>query len=59
MEQHKNISLGDSFIEIEGVENDVSQFVDDILSRKIKMRLSTKPLSKTPVKSTKKNLKKT
>ena len=34
MEQDKYISLSDSYVEIEGVENDVSQFVDDILNKK-------------------------
>ena len=63
MEQDKYISVGDSYIEIEGVGNDVSQFLDDIVNGKITMKLSTKPLPKTPVrktpvKLTKKNLKK-
>ena len=57
MEQDKYISLGDSYIEIEGDENDVSQFIDDILKGQIKMELSTKSSPKTPVKIPKKNLK--
>ena len=39
MEQDKYISLGDSYIEIEGVETDVSQFEDDTLNRKKNMYL--------------------
>ena len=50
MEQDENISLGDSYIEKEGVENNVSQFVDDILNGKTKFKSSTKSLSKTLVK---------
>ena len=63
MDQDKCISLGDSYIEIEGVEKDISQFKDDILNGKIIFKLSTKslpkaPVPKTPVKLTRKNLKK-
>ena len=52
MEQDKYISLADSYIEIESVENNVSQFIDDSLNGKTKMELSTKSLPKTPVKIT-------
>ena len=37
MEHHKYISLADSYIEIEGDGNNVSQFLDDILNGRIKM----------------------
>ena len=47
------ISVGDSFIEIQGDEKQVAQFNDDILNGKIKFELS-----KTPVKLTKKNFEK-
>ena len=58
METEKYISLGDRYIEIEGGEKKITQFIDDILNGKIKTEISTKPLPKTPVKVTKKNLKK-
>ena len=57
MENDKLISLRDSYIEIEGVEKEVTQFIDDILDGKIKMVKFTKPTPKTPVKLTKKYLK--
>ena len=49
METDKNISLGDSYIDIEGGEKEVAQFIDDILNGKIKMELSTESLPKIPV----------
>ena len=58
MEKDKYFSLGDSYIEIQGHEKQVAQFNDDILNGKIKFELSTKSSPKTPVKLTKKNLKK-
>ena len=63
MEQGKYNYLGDSYIEIEGNENQVTQFISDISNGKIQIVLSTKishPYpSKTPtVKLTKKYLKK-
>ena len=57
MKQDKNISLGNSYIEIEGSEKEVAQFRNDILDGKILMELSTKPIPKTPVELRKKNLK--
>ena len=57
MEKDKFISLADSYIEIEGDEKEVTQFIDDILDEKIKIVITTKSLSKTPVKLTKSNLK--
>ena len=41
MEKDKNISIGDSYIEIQGDEKQVAQFIDDILSGKTKFELST------------------
>ena len=58
METDKYISLGDRYIDIEGDEREVAQYIDDISNGKIKVVLSTKPLPKTPVKITTKNLKK-
>ena len=58
MEKDEYFSLGDSYIEIQGDEKQVAQFIDDILNGKIKFELSTKFLPETPVKLTKKNLKK-
>ena len=58
MEQDKYISSGDTYIEIEGVEKDVSHFKDNISNRKIMFKMSTKSLPKAPVKLTKNNLKK-
>ena len=58
MEQDKYISLRDSYIEIEGSEKEVAHFRDDISKGKRMMELCTKPLPKTPVELTKKNLKK-
>ena len=57
MENDKNISSRDSNIDIEADGKEVTQIVDDILERKIKMVIFTKPVPKTPVKLTKKNLK--
>ena len=54
MEQDKYISLCDSYIEIQGNEKDVTQYIDDYLDGKIRMILTTKPLLKTPVILTKK-----
>ena len=51
MERDKYISLGDSYIEIQGDEKQVAQFNGDILNGK------KFELSKTPVKLTKKNIK--
>ena len=63
MEQDKNISFGDSYIEIQGSEKGVEQFEDDILNGKVNFVLSKKPLPKTPAKSnekeTEKNLEQT
>ena len=56
---YKYISLGDSYIEIEGDEKKVTQFIDGVLNGKKKMEISTEPLPKTPVKITKKNVKTT
>ena len=58
MEQHKYISLCDSYIELQGNEKDVTQYIDDCLDGKIKMILTTKPLPKTPLNKTKNNLRK-
>ena len=58
MEQDKYISLGDSYIEIQSDETEVIQFINAYLSGKIQTELSIKPLPKTPVKLTKKNLEK-
>ena len=58
MEKDKYISLDDCNIEIQGDEKQVAQLNDDNLNGKIKFELSTKPLPKTPVKLTRKNLKK-
>ena len=49
MEKDKYISLGDSYLEVQGDEKQVGQFEDDILNGKIKFELSTKSLPKTPV----------
>ena len=57
MENDKYFSLGDSYIGIEGVEKEVTQFIDDTLDRKTMMQLTTKSLTKAPVKLTKTNLK--
>ena len=57
MEKDKYISLAESYIEIEGGEKEVTQIIDDILDEKIKIVNTTKSLSKTPVKLTKRNLK--
>ena len=53
MEQDKYISLGDTYIEIEGVETDVSQFEDHSLNGKnlYMYILSTKSLPETAVKT--------
>ena len=59
MEKDKYISLGDSYIEIQGDEKEVARFNDDILNGNIKFELSTKSLPKTPVNITKKYLKNT
>ena len=58
MEKDNYISLSDSYIQIEGDEKEVIQFIDDILNGKIEMVKSTKLQTKTPVKLTKTNLKK-
>ena len=58
MENDKYISLRDNYIEIQGDEKEVAKYIDDISNGKILMVLSTKSLSKTHVKLTKKNLKK-
>ena len=50
MEQDKHISLGDSYIQIEGDEKEVLHFIDDVLNGKINMELSTKSLSEFTVK---------
>ena len=47
------ISLGDSYIEKEGDEKEVAQFIDDILNGKIKMCKFTNSIPKTPVNLTK------
>ena len=57
MEADKFISLRDSFIEIQGDEKEVTQYIDDISNGKIVMVLSKKSLPKTPVKLTKRNIK--
>ena len=57
METDKYFSLGDSYIETEYDEKEVTQFIDDISNGKVKMERSTQPFPKTPVKLTKKNLK--
>ena len=56
MEKDKYIPLGDCYKDINELEGE--QFIDGILDRKIKMKITTKSLPKTPVKLTKKNLKK-
>ena len=58
MESDKKISLGEGYLEIEGDEKGVTQFIDDFLNEKIKTKIYTKPLLKTPVKLTRKNPKK-
>ena len=58
MEKVKNVSLGDSYLEKQGEEKQVSQFEDDTLNGKIKFELCRKSLPKTPLKLSKKNLKK-
>ena len=58
METDKYISLGDSYIEKEVDEKEVTHFIDAILNGKIKTEISTKPLPETSVKIAKKNLKK-
>ena len=58
METDTYIFLGDSYIEIEGAEKEVAKFTDDALNAKKKMVFSAKSLLQTPVKLTKKNLKK-
>ena len=50
--------MGDSYIEIEGIEKDVSQFQVVILNGKILIDLSTKSLPKTPVKKNRKETEK-
>ena len=57
METDKCNSSCDSYTEIQGNEKEVAKFTDDILDGKLKMVISTKPVPKTPVKLTKKNLK--
>ena len=57
MEQDKKFCLGDSFLENEGNENQVTQFISDISNGKIQMVLSPKPLPKPPLKLAKKILK--
>ena len=60
MESDKYFSLGDSYIEIQGDEKGVAQYIDDKSNGKTKFVLFTKSLpNKTPVKMTKLNLKKT
>ena len=49
----QKISLGDSYIDKEGGEKEVTQFTDDILNGKIKTEISTNLLPKTPVKKRK------
>ena len=58
MENDKYISLRDSYLEIQEDEKEVAVYIDDVSNGKIMMVLSTKPLPRTPVKLTKKNLKK-
>ena len=58
MGNDKYISLGDRYINIVGDAKEVTRFIDDALDGKMKMTLITKTLPKTPVKLTKKNLKK-
>ena len=58
MEDHKYISLRDSYVDVEGDAKEVTQFSKDILIGKINIILSTKSLLKTPVKLTKRNFKK-
>ena len=57
METDKYISLVESYLEIEGDEKGVTQFIDEILNEKIKTKLSPKPLPETPVKLTENDLK--
>ena len=58
METNKCISLGDSYIETEGDEQKVAEFIDDNLNEKVEIEMFTKTLPKNPVKLTKINLKK-
>ena len=58
METDKYISLGDSYIETEGDEKEVTHFIDALLNGKIKTEISKKPLPRNSVKIAKKNLKK-
>ena len=60
MEQDKYIHLRDSYIEIQGDENQIAQFEEDMLREKITFELIKKPLPlpKPPVNLLKKNLKK-
>ena len=59
MQKHKNIYLGDSYMERKGGEKEVARLIDGALDGKIKMVLSKKPSPspKTSVKLMKKNLK--
>ena len=50
IEIDKYISLGDSYKEKEGDEKGVTQFIDDILNERIKMKISTKPIPKNSCK---------
>ena len=52
------INSSDIYIEIQGDQTEVIQFIDAILSGKLQTEISTKRLLKTPVKLTKKNLRK-
>ena len=58
MEQDKFTFLSDSYIEIEGSEKEIAQFINSISKGKIMTELSRKPLPETPVKFTKRNLEK-
>ena len=58
METAKFISLSDSYIDVEGGEKKVAQYIADISNGKLMMVLSTKSIPKNPVKLTKKTLEK-
>ena len=54
MEKDKYSSLGDSYIEIEGDEKEVSQFINATLNGETKMELSTKTITQNSCKINKK-----
>ena len=56
MENDKNISIGDSCIDVN--EKEVVQLTNDILDGKLQMEITTKSLPKTLVKLTTKKLEK-